>query len=122
MSDSTLHLHFEHEGLVIDCDDSGESATIRWKGISDTRDPAAQLTPFFAGLVLHLRGRPVLVDFRELEYMNSAVVSPLIHLVKNLDAAGARTTLLFDTAVPWQKANAHCMRAIGRTLSNVQVP
>lgn len=120
MKDATFH--FEHEGLIIDCDDRGEGATIRWRGIGDARDPGVQLTPFFAGLVLRLRGRSVVVDFRELEYMSSAVVSPLIHLVKDLDAAGARTTLLFNTAVPWQKANAHCMRAIGRTLSNVQVP
>jgi hypothetical protein len=42
--------------------------------------------------------------------------------VKSLDAAGIRTTLLWDTAVPWQKANAHCMRAIGRILSHVTVP
>lgn len=122
MSESKFH--FEHEGLIIDFEGEGEgeSATIRWRGIGDSRDPSAHLSPFFATLVASLGGRSVVVDFRELEYMNSAMVSPLIHLVKNLDAAGARTTLLFDATVPWQKANAHCMRAIGRTLSHVQVP
>lgn len=115
-------LHFEHDGLVIDIDDAGDTTTVRWKGIGDARDPGAHLSPFFATVVPSLSGKAVLVDFREFEYMNSAMVSPLIHFVKNLDAAGARTTLLFDTSVPWQKANAQCMRAIARTLSNVQVP
>lgn len=120
MMDSAFH--YEHDGLVIDVDAAGDTTMVRWKGISDTRDPASHLSPFFATLLESLGGKAVLVDFREFEYMNSAMVSPLIHFVKDLDAAGARTTLLFDTTVPWQKANAQCMRAIARTLSNVQVP
>lgn len=120
MMESTYH--FEHEGLVIDYDGAGEVATIRWRGVGDSRDPLAALGPVIGQLVSALRGRAVVVDFRDLEYLSSAMVSPLIHLVKDLDAASVQTTLLFDTAVPWQKANAHCMRAIGRTLTNVHVP
>lgn len=114
--------HFEHEGLVIDFNGKGDPASIRWSGVGDSRDPAVRLRPFFAVVVAALRGRAVVVDFRQLDYMSSAMVAPLIHLVKELSAAGARTTLLFDVTIPWQKANAHAMRAIGRTLENVEVP
>lgn len=120
MTESTHH--FEHEGLVIDYDGGGEVATIRWSGVGDSRDPSAALGPVLGQLVSTLRGRSVVVDFRGLEYLSSAMVSPLIHMVKDLDAASVSTTLLFDTSVPWQKANAHCMRAIGRTLTNLHVP
>jgi hypothetical protein len=68
--------HFEHEGLIIDLEDAGDRATLRWKGVSDTRDPTAHLAPFFQKLLARLSGRAVTIDFRELEYMNSAVVSP----------------------------------------------
>jgi hypothetical protein len=113
---------FESGGLTITVDNSGPAATVEWLGVSDAREPSLQLSPFFASLLDQLATRPVTVDFRRFEYMNSATVSPIISFVKSLDARGARTTLLFDVSVPWQKVNAQCMRAIARTLSNVQVP
>lgn len=95
---------------------------MRWLGVSDAREPAAHLTPFLSSLLDDLANRSVTVDFRDFEYMNSATVSPRINFVKSLDARGARIVLLFDNGVPWQKVNAQCMRAIARTLANVQVP
>ena len=120
MTDSNAR--FESGGLTITVDNAGPSATVRWLGVSDAREPALQLSPFFNGLLDQLKNRTVTVDFRSFEYMNSATVSPIIHFVKGLDAHGARTTLLFDPSVPWQKVNAQCMRALARTLTHVQVP
>ena len=113
---------FSRDGLNITVDEQAKSTTVRWLGISDSRDPAVHLLPFLTSLLDELSGKDVLVDLRDLEYMNSATVSPLINFVKNLDAKGARTTLTFDASIPWQKVNAQCMRAIARTLSNVRVP
>jgi hypothetical protein len=114
--------HFEHGGLIVSVIGAVSSATVRWQGVSDAREPGTLLSPFLSGLVDSLCDKDVFVDFRKLEYMNSATVSPLINFVKHLDAKGTKTTLLFDMDVPWQKVNARCMRAIARTLSNVQVP
>jgi len=114
--------HFEHGGLTVSVIGAVASATVRWQGVSDAREPATHLSPFLSNLVDSIYNKDVCVDFRKLEYMNSATVSPLINFVKTLDARGTRTTLLFDMDVPWQKVNARCMRAIARTLSNVQVP
>ncbi len=118
----TASNQFQSGGLTITVDNVGATSTVRWLGVSDARDPSIQLSPFFSGLLDQLRDRAVTVDFRRFEYMNSATVSPIISFVKGLDARGAKTTLLFDATVPWQKVNAQCMRAIARTLSNVQVP
>jgi hypothetical protein len=113
---------FTRDGLSIIVGEQASTTTVRWLGVSDSRDPAVHLLPYLTSLLDLLSGKDVLVDLRDLEYMNSATVSPLINFVKNLDAKGARTTLTFDATVPWQKVNAQCMRAIARTLSNVKVP
>lgn len=113
---------FEHNGLIITVQDVNDTVTIRWFGVSDTREPAIHLSPYLVTLLDGLNGKTVVVDFREFEYMNSATVSPIINFVRNLDARGAKTTLLFDSNAPWQKVNAQCMRAIARTLTNVNVP
>lgn len=118
----TISEKFENAGLYISVEKLGTSTTIRWSGVSDVREPAIQLTPFFLGLLRSIGEKPTVVDFRELEYMNSATVSPIINFVKTLDARGTQTTLLFNPEVPWQKINAQCMRAIARTLKKVHVP
>jgi hypothetical protein len=122
MTATTNNGSFTRDGLSIVVDQQTSTATVRWLGVSDSRDPAIHLLPYLTSLLDSLAGKDVFVDFREFEYMNSATVSPLINFVKNLDAKGARTTLAFDAKVPWQKVNAQCMRAIARTLSNVKVP
>ena len=119
---SSSEKHFEHGGLRIEVDSLPGRVMLRWIGVSDTRDPSAHLAPFFLSLLDIVRDRSVTLDFRGFEYMNSATVSPIINLVKSLDAHRVPTTLLFDATVPWQKINAQCMRAISRTLSSVQVP
>jgi len=120
MTESTAR--FENGGLVISVENLGNMTTIRWSGVSDVREPATRLAPFFQGMLPSLNKKTTVVDFRRLEYMNSATVSPIINFVKTLDAHGVQTTLLFDLEVPWQRVNAQCMRAIARTLSRVRVP
>lgn len=119
---STATTRFDHDGLSITVESLQNKTMLRWSGVSDSRDPATHLSPFFSSFITRLKSREVVIDFRDFEYMNSATVSPIINFVKNLDARGVNTTLLFDATVSWQKINAQCMRAIARTLSNVQVP
>ncbi|MCA9627613.1 MAG: hypothetical protein KC766_08110 [Myxococcales bacterium] len=118
----TDYAEYDHAGLQIRVAEEGERVLVTWRGISDTRDPSLVLWPFLSELVSRLKGETVVIDFRNFEYMNSATVSPLIRFVKELDAVGAKSTLLFDVAQQWQRVNAQCMRSIARTLNAVTVP
>lgn len=112
---------FAKEGLSITVSRSSTSATMRWSGMCDVRDPDALLGPFLKRLMRELQGKKVTIDFREFEYMNSATVSPILQFIKTLDASDTPTTLIYDTRVAWQRINCQCMRAIARTLRQMQV-
>lgn len=94
---------------------------IAWLGTSDARDPGAELTPFLSGLAERLAGGQVSVDFRKLEYMNSATVSPIIHFARALDSHGVKTRLYYDSSVGWQRVNFVAMKSIAKTLKLVEV-
>ncbi len=112
---------FTSDALTIVVSEDAGQATVSWLGTSDARDPGQVLTPFFEGLAVKLAGKSVAVDFRQLEYMNSGTVSPIIQLARSLDAQGVKTRLLYDTKVGWQRVNFVCLKNIAKTLSHVAV-
>lgn len=112
---------FAKDELNITVSKSPTTATMRWSGMCDARDPETLLGPFMRKLVRELQGKTVTIDFREFEYMNSATVSPILQFIKMLDAAGTPTVLVYDTTVAWQRVNFQCMKAIARTLKHLQV-
>ncbi|HEX6272822.1 MAG TPA: hypothetical protein VFZ53_07280 [Polyangiaceae bacterium] len=111
---------FEQDELSISVQRSRGSAIVVWRGVSDARNPGEFLKPMAERLVPQLKGTKVTVDFRLLEYMNSATVAPLINFVKSLDANGARVTVVFSE-IDWQRVHMNCMKSIARTLNNVRV-
>jgi anti-anti-sigma factor len=108
------------DSLVFSVERSGATATIRLKGVSDARHPAHFLGPLIDEWVDQLKDCEVTVDLRQLEYMNSATVMPIINMVKRLDGNGMPVRVVF-LDVDWQRIHGNCMSAIARTLKNVRV-
>ena len=111
---------FEQDELSISVQRSRGAAVVVWRGVSDARNPGEFLKPMAERLVPQLKGTKVTVDFRLLEYMNSATVAPLIQFVKSLDANGSAVTVVFSD-IDWQRVHMNCMKSIARTLGNVRV-
>src|ERR1700754_1526612 len=106
------------EGLIIQVTMSEQAAMVIWEGTSDSRDPAAAFAPLLKQLSEDRR-KNVTLDFRKLSFMNSASVSPIIQLVKALNAAEVPTTLVYDTSVAWQRINCECMQVLATRLPHV---
>jgi anti-anti-sigma regulatory factor len=111
---------YQQDGLVFAVQQEAGTATVSWKGVSDSRFPGQFLNPLIQDCVEQLRDCEVTVDLSQLEYMNSATVMPLINLVKRLDGNGKPVRVLF-LDVEWQRTHGNCMSAIARTLKNVRI-
>lgn len=107
-------------GLVLEIEQEKTEARIVWKGVSQERNPGQFLNPLVQEWAAKLNNVAVTVDLRQLEYMNSATVQPLVSLIKRLDASGMPIRVLFND-VDWQKTHRNCMSAIARTLRHVSV-
>lgn len=106
--------------IVVSTGEDGVTHVV-WNGTSDARDPAGLLTPFFSELAESHEGKPIVVDLRPLEYMNSATVSALIVFARLLDTKKIPTKLLLNTSVGWQRVNFVAMKSIARTLKHLTV-
>lgn len=113
---------FKSGELTISVSTSAQGVTsIAWQGTSDAREPGLELTPFLTKIAEELSGGAVEVDFRKLEYMNSATVSPIIHFARALDSHGVKARLLYDAGIGWQRVNFVCMKTIAKTLKHIEV-
>ena len=112
---------FKSGELTLAVSESEGTVTIAWLGVSDAREPGRELNPYLAALAPKLAGKKVDVDFRNLEYMNSGTVSPIIQFARALDQLGIATRLVFDAKVGWQRVNFVSLKAIARTLSHIIV-
>jgi hypothetical protein len=97
------------------------SASIIWRGVSDERDPGPTLRKYFATLLPQLKGKQVRVDFRPIEYMNSASVGAMITFVKDLNTAGISATLVYRVENTAQRVNFQCMKNLAMTMSGIEV-
>lgn len=123
MSERTIEpaADFTSDALRITVREDGGSVNVAWLGTSDGREPGRELTPYLTGLASRLVGKRVDVDFRQLEYMNSGTVSPIIQFARTLDEHAIPSRLLFDSQIGWQRVNFVCLKNIAKTLSHVAV-
>jgi hypothetical protein len=113
-------MRFEKDGLTIVARKRSSAWHVSWLGASDSRNPSDFLRPVAARMIQAMRGSRITIDLSALEYMNSSTVSPIISMLKELDAHGIETRVLFSDA-DWQQTHLRCMRAITRVLKHVTV-
>lgn len=112
---------FEHENLKIRVEDHRGMSFVIWTGESDSRDPAGAVGPFLDALAKRLRGRRVEVNFDQLEYMNSATVTPIMQFVKDLSALAEKVVVKYDETLQWQATSFRAMRVVAKRWDNVEV-
>jgi hypothetical protein len=111
---------YEQNGLVITVEQSGDVASIVWRGVSDRPFPGQFLNPLIREWAQNLKDCSVTVDMRQLEFMNSATVISFLTLVRSLAGNGKLIVVLFSGA-RWQRSHRSCMTAAMRNLKNVRV-
>ncbi|MBN2737459.1 MAG: hypothetical protein JXR70_10800 [Spirochaetales bacterium] len=111
-----------HEGdLILSVSASGKQVILKWQGESRSKDPAGFLDPYLSNLVHSLDDNDLVVDFRELESMNSSTVLPIINLIKKLEEKTINTEILYNENSSWQKASFIPLSAITKIYKHIKV-
>ena len=104
------------EELEITAEQSDQELCLRWRGSIHSQDPGDTLEPY-VDLVLDLAERDhlkIICDFARLEYMNSASIPPLIHLLRSSAERRIHTSFLYDAARKVQTASFRALDVIAR--------
>ena len=111
-----------HGALEIFVEEKGDTIHVRLQGRSDSRKPSDALTPFFDA-ILEQGVEKLIVDFRELEYMNSTSMLPIIKLLYQLHQKKIESEFVYDGNLKWQVVTFSVLGKLisGRKIENVKI-
>lgn len=90
--------------LTIEVAEGDDTINAVWRGKSIDREPAKFITPILTRMVKTSSGtlKRVIMDFRELAYMNSSTITPIIKILERAKRGSTSITVLYDKSLKWQ--------------------
>ncbi len=98
--------------LRIEIVDREQGIEVKWLGKSVQREPGRFITHVL-GEVIDASSefqKPVVLDFRELGFMNSSTITPVIKVLDRAKQSAVKLTLLYDKSSNWQDLNFSALR------------
>jgi hypothetical protein len=96
---------FSSHPLTLDVGEDPSGVTVVWRGRSTARDPAEFLIPLLTKALERATEmkRPLVLDFRHLEYFNSSTITPVVRLIEETKRRGGSMVITYDRKLRWQE-------------------
>ncbi|MCK5603724.1 hypothetical protein KAR91_17690 [Candidatus Pacearchaeota archaeon] len=77
---------------------------MRWTGISIEREPTRFITPVLVDVIKKSsdRNKRIILDFRELAYMNSSTITPVIKILERAKRGETQIEVVYKKSLKWQ--------------------
>jgi hypothetical protein len=98
---------FESGLLKLEVTENSDAINVDWKGKSADRNPSSFLTPILLKILKDSSdtNKGIVLDFRNLQYMNSSTITPIIKILKRSGKSNKQLTLLYNKNLKWQELN-----------------
>jgi len=90
--------------LNIEVTEDDDTINAIWKGKSIDREPGKFITPILTRMIKSSSdtGKRVTLNFRELAYMNSSTITPIIKILERAKRGSTRVTVFYNKSLKWQ--------------------
>ena len=90
--------------LTLEVRDEDDNLWVVWTGRSVARNPSEVILPVLLRAVEsgHRDEKPVTIDFRGLEYLNSSTITPVIRALDQAKEMQTPVTILYRLELKWQ--------------------
>lgn len=90
-----------HGALKISTDRQDDRVRLEFAGGCDFKRPEDILTPLFSDLIVQ-NYREIIISFDKLEFMNSAMIPPIVRFIQKIDEKKRTTVITYDGELKWQ--------------------
>lgn len=94
---------FVNNKLTVEKTADERSVHTIWRGKSNERNPEQFVTPLLERLAEECDGRTLILDFRELTFMNSSTITPVIRFLELYKESELPIEILYDKNIHWQE-------------------
>ena len=90
--------------LAIDVEENGSEITVTFRGKSADREPGIFITPILTEVLQNGRkfSKSIIMEFKELEYMNSSTITPIIKILENAKSGDGKISITYSRSKKWQ--------------------
>ena len=90
--------------LKIELEEKKDAIKISWSGKSIDREPGKFITPILVNAIRRSSGlnKKIIVDFRELAYMNSSSITPVIKILERAKRGRTQIRVVYRKSLKWQ--------------------
>lgn len=90
--------------LLLEVKENKTSINIKWTGVSIERKPSKFITPILVNAIKNSsdRNKRIILDFRELAYMNSSTITPVIKILERAKRGETQIEVLYQKSMKWQ--------------------
>lgn len=84
--------------------ETADAIRLEWSGMSMARDPGQFLVPILSRALDSAlqREKPLVIDFRQLEYLNSSTITPVIRILEHARRGRSAVRIVYDKSLKWQ--------------------
>ena len=98
--------------LELNVSEDHDSVHVQWKGKSVDRDPSGFIAPILSDALENCieRNKKLVLDFQELEFMNSSTITPVSKIIELGKSRSARIEVIYQKSKNWQELNFSALR------------
>lgn len=114
---------FRSNLLKIELQEDEKSVHVRWSGKSTHRKPSQFVTPLLLKAFKKSgeTEKRVILDFRELDYMNSSTITPVIKILERAKRGKNKVSILYEKSLKWQDLNFSALDLFQTNDGRVQI-
>jgi hypothetical protein len=109
--------------LSIEISEDEDSITAGWKGKSVEREPHKFITPILVREIKRCsdQNKRLILDFRQLDYMNSSTITPIIKILERAKRGTTHITVQYDKLLKWQELIFSALMIFKTTDNRVEI-
>ena len=90
--------------LKIELKEEKDAINISWSGKSVDREPGKFITPILVNAIRRSSGlnKKIILDFRDLAYMNSSSITPVIKILERAKRGRTQIRVVYRKSLKWQ--------------------
>jgi len=98
--------------LTLELTDEGAEVLVRFAGRSTAREPRLFLQPVFTRMLdaSVSQRKPLVLDFRQLEYLNSSTITPVVRLLHEAKSSGGKVIVRYRDDLNWQRLSFSALK------------
>ena len=114
---------YTDDQLTIEVTESDDEVLLVWKGRSIVRKPNDFVMPIMldALSVASDSGKRLILNFQELEYMNSSTLTPIIKILERARRGETQLTVVYKESLRWQDLSFAALRIFETQDARVEI-